>query len=252
MSGSPFRLHPLSLVSGSLVSGSPPGGGDSTFGGNASAVFATDIPVGLSAALNEAYAADAVAEADADFETAFAVEETESRDVRDEPRIFFDEITCDAFAVKTKGGEFPSYGQAMRDDPKALEDACEKEIATLRSFNAFEEVPEDSLPGWHSKWKRSWTKSGELGQAEECIDCLWALRYKTGPDGEVICLKARCAFNGAMRQRKMKATAARTGSVSSVETFSPATCQATRSCLYAKGTADGKACFCFDVTGAYL
>ena len=71
---------------------------------------------------------------------------TEASEGNGTTECYFDRFFAPAFAVKNKGGDFPTYNECMRDDPKRCEAACEKELATLRGFYAFEEVPEDSLP----------------------------------------------------------------------------------------------------------
>ena len=58
---------------------------------------------------------------------------------------YFDRFFTPAFAAKSKGGDTLSYREAMRFYPERCKAACEKEIATLRGFNAFQEVPEDSI-----------------------------------------------------------------------------------------------------------
>ena len=185
-----------------------------------------------------------------EYNTAYALA------VEDTTRTYLDAVVP-ALAVKTKGGDYPTFKECMRNDTKMCEDACDTEMATLRSFNAYEEVPEDMLDSWNPNWRRSWdSKSGELGQASEVTDTLWAMRYKRDHDGTVVQLKARCSFDGAQRQRKMQAAAARGGGGGSggtkLETFSPTT-RSTTFCL-ASATAKARKMKhkSFDVSGAYL
>ena len=185
-----------------------------------------------------------------EYNTAYALA------VEDSTRTYLDAVVP-ALAVKTKGGDYPTFKECMRNDTKMCEDACDTEMATLRSFNAYEEVPEDMLNSWNPNWRRSWdSKSGELGQASEVTDTLWAMRYKRDHVGKVEKLKARCSFDGAQRQRKMQAAAARGGGGGSggtkLETFSPTT-RSTTFCL-ASATAKARKMKhkSFDVSGAYL
>ena len=175
-------------------------------------------------------------------------------------RVYTD-LFVDACAAKSKGGDFPSYRQCMADDLKRTEDACLKEMNTLKGFDAFEEVPEDSLPSWNPSWKRSWgPKTLELGQADEVTDCPWAMRYKRDDCGEVKELKARCSFDGAQRMRKREKCKRRmqgngdssAGSSADIETFSPTTRSTTFTLCSAKAKAEGKKHGSFDVSGAYL
>ena len=81
------------------------------------------------------------------------------------------------------------------------------------------------------------------------------MKNKTDENGDVYELKARCAYNGAERQRRLKRQEERQGSSSSttkLETFSPATRSSTYCLCCAVGKARGKRHGCFDVTGAYL
>ena len=169
---------------------------------------------------------------------------------------YFDRFFAPAFAAKSKGGDSLGYREAMRLYPERCEAACEKELATLRGFNAFQEVPEDTVPGWQAHYRRSWDpRSKELGQCPDVTGAVWALRNKTDENGDVYELKARCAYNGAERQRRLKRQDERRGSGTSstkLETFSPATRSSTYCLCVAVGKARGRRHGCFDVTGAYL
>ena len=62
----------------------------------------------------------------------------------------------------------------------------DEEMSKLERFQAYEEVPEDSLSTWDRVKRR----------AREVIDTLWVLKRKHGADGTVLEWKARCVING--------------------------------------------------------
>ena len=116
------------------------------------------------------------------------------------------------------------------------QDACDCEHHNLASHDAFEYVPEDSLPSWDSV----------RGRASEVTDTLWVLRQKRGAQNEKTKKKARICYNGKMQ----KATAARNGTV--LETFAPTVRHTTFKLLAARGCVAGRRARQFDVEGAYL
>ena len=72
----------------------------------------------------------------------YCIEELTKGGNQSKVECYFDRFFAPAFAAKSKGGDTLSYREAMRLYPERCEAACEKEIATLRGFNAFQEVPQ--------------------------------------------------------------------------------------------------------------
>ena len=114
--------------------------------------------------------------------------------------------------------------------------ACDAEHDNLVSHDAFEYVPEDSLPSWNPR----------AGRAREVCDTLWVLKQKRDGKNRKSKKKGRICFNGAMQ----KATAAQRGTV--IETFAPTVRHTTFKLLAAHGAVTGRRCRQFDVEGAYL
>ena len=125
---------------------------------------------------------------------------------------------------------------AASADRAEWQDACDAEHENLASHDAFEYVPEDSLPSWNPRTNR----------AREVCDTLWVLKQKRDGKNKKTKKKGRICFNGAMQ----KATAAHNGTV--VETFAPTVRHTTFKLLAAHGAVAGRRCRQFDVEGAYL
>jgi hypothetical protein len=121
--------------------------------------------------------------------------------------------------------DYPSFRKAAAS-PERIEwqDACDEEHQNLSSHDAFEYVPEDTLPSWN-KLK---------GWASEVTETLWVLRQKRGANNEKTKKKARICYNGAMQ----KTIAARNGTV--IETFAPTVRHTTFKLLAARGCVCGR------------
>jgi hypothetical protein len=121
-------------------------------------------------------------------------------------------------------------------DREEWQQACDDEHDNLINHDAFEYVPEDSLPSWNPRANR----------AREVCDTLWVLKQKRDGKNEKTKKKGRICYNGAMQ----KATAAHNGRV--IETFAPTVRHTTFKLLAAHGAVTGRRCRHFDVEGAYL
>ena len=133
--------------------------------------------------------------------------------------------------------DYPSLRKAAASQERAeWQDACDDEHHNLDSHDAFEYLPEDSLPSWNA----------QKHYASEVTDTLWVLRQKRGAHNEKTKKKARICYNGKMQ----KSTAARNGTV--IETFAPTVRHTTFKLLAAHGCVTGRRARQFDVEGAYL
>ena len=75
-------------------------------------------------------------------------------------------------------------------DRAEWQEACDAEHENLISHDAFEYVPEDSLPSWNPRANR----------AREVCDTLWVLKQKRDGKNEKTKKKGRICFNGAMQK----------------------------------------------------
>jgi hypothetical protein len=87
---------------------------------------------------------------------------------------------------------------AASADRAEWQDACDAEHENLISHDAFEYVPEDSLPSWNPRANR----------AREVCDTLWVLKQKRDGKNRKSKKKGRICFNGAM-QRRLRRTVER-------------------------------------------
>jgi hypothetical protein len=102
----------------------------------------------------------------------------------------------------------PSLREAAASaDRVDWQEACDAEHDNLVRHDAFELVPEDTLPSWNPR----------TGRASEVCDTLWVRKQKRGALNEKTKKKGRICFNGAMQ----KATAAHRGTACCVSPPSP-------------------------------
>ena len=85
-------------------------------------------------------------------------------------------LLTDIFGVATDG-DGPSHDAAMKSaEHKQWREGEDEEMSKLGRFDAYEEVPEDSLSTWDRFKRRAWA----------VIDTLWVLKRKRGADGEIL------------------------------------------------------------------
>ena len=141
-------------------------------------------------------------------------------------------LNTDLFGVATDD-DGPSHDAAMKGPERTHWIAGEdEEMSKLERFEAYLEVPEDSLSTWDRVKRR----------ARDVIDTLWVLKRKRGADGEILEWKARCVING--RQQLGRGT--------DVETFSSTVRASTFKTFCAVSCCKGRKRCTFDVSGAYL
>ena len=141
-------------------------------------------------------------------------------------------LKTDIFGVASDD-DGPSHDAAMKGPERQNWIAGEdEEMSKLERFEAYEEVPEDSL-STYDRIKR---------RAREVIDTLWVLKRKRGADSKILEYKARCVING--RQQIGRGT--------DVETFSSTVRTSTFKTFCAVSCIKGRKRCTFDVSGAYL
>jgi hypothetical protein len=111
-----------------------------------------------------------------------------------------------------------------------------KEMDNLTVHDAYDELPEDSLPSWSASKRR----------ASEVVNTLWTLRRKRDADNRIEKYKGRCVYDG----RNQKEVARLEGR--KLNCYAPCGRPATNKAQMATAVAGRRRARTFDVEAAYL